>query len=57
MWQDLEVPASTWDGLPVAADPPYGASVLVWRRDAGGERQWLLLHRAHGGPDYAGDWA
>jgi hypothetical protein len=57
MWQGLEVPTSTWDGLPVAADPPYGASVLVGRRDAGGEREWLLLHRAHGGPDYAGDWA
>lgn len=33
-----------------------GAAAVVWRRgDAGVEV--LVLHRAHEGPDYAGDWA
>jgi 8-oxo-dGTP pyrophosphatase MutT (NUDIX family) len=47
---------TTWDGLPVARERPYGVSILVWRRARGG-REWLVLHRAHHGPDYAGDWA
>jgi 8-oxo-dGTP pyrophosphatase MutT (NUDIX family) len=47
---------TTWDGLPVAREKPYGASILVWRHARGG-REWLVLHRAHEGPDYAGDWA
>jgi 8-oxo-dGTP pyrophosphatase MutT (NUDIX family) len=47
---------TTWDGLPVSRERPYGVSVVVWRDDDG-ERQWLLLHRAHEGPDYEGDWA
>jgi 8-oxo-dGTP pyrophosphatase MutT (NUDIX family) len=34
-----------------------GATTVVWRRGAGGEREWLVLHRAHRGPAYAGDWA
>ncbi len=46
---------STWDGLPVARDKPYGVSILVWRDR--GDREWLMLHRKHHGPDYAGDWA
>jgi 8-oxo-dGTP pyrophosphatase MutT (NUDIX family) len=48
---------TTWDGLPVADDWPHGATVVVWRRQAGGAIELLLLHRAHHGPDYAGDWA
>jgi 8-oxo-dGTP pyrophosphatase MutT (NUDIX family) len=40
----------------VAADKPHGAAVAVWR-ERGGTREWLLLHRAHHGPDYEGDWA
>ncbi len=36
---------------------PLGAAVLVWRRGAGGEREWLILHRAHKGPHYEGEWA
>jgi 8-oxo-dGTP pyrophosphatase MutT (NUDIX family) len=48
---------TTWDGLPVAAEWPHGATVVVWRRLAGNEIELLLLHRAHHGPDYAGDWA
>lgn len=49
---------TTWDGLPVADDWPHGATVVVWRRRADGDEiELLLLHRAHHGPDYAGDWA
>jgi len=29
---------TTWDGLAVARDKPYGASILVWRRARGGPR-------------------
>ena len=46
----------TWDDLPVAEDKPYGVSVVVWRL-AEPEPEWLVVHRAHEGPDYAGDWA
>jgi 8-oxo-dGTP pyrophosphatase MutT (NUDIX family) len=46
----------TSDGRPVSREPPYGASVLVWRRAQAG-REWLVLHRAHEGPGYEGDWA
>lgn len=56
------VPEQTWDGLPVAGDPPHGSAIVVRRPgpaaaddDPGGE--YLLLHRAHRGPGYAGDWA
>lgn len=48
---------TTWDGLPVAADWPHGATVVVWRRLAGKGIELLLLHRAHHGPAYDGDWA
>ncbi len=44
---------TTWDGLPIATDHPRGASVIVRRTDG----DVLLLHRAHHGPDFAGDWA
>lgn len=43
----------TWDGLPVADDQPHGTTVVVRRPDA----EYLILHRAHHGPEYAGDWA
>src|SRR5687768_10625687 len=46
----------TWDGLPIADDPPHGASVIVYRRTDSG-LEFLVLHRAHHGPDYEGDWA
>jgi RimJ/RimL family protein N-acetyltransferase/8-oxo-dGTP pyrophosphatase MutT (NUDIX family) len=58
----------TWDGLPVASDRPHGAMVVV-RRPAGpggpgparpggpGPAEYLMLHRAHRGPAYEGDWA
>jgi len=51
----------TWDGLEIAADHPTGVSVCVRRKDlrhgAAGACEVLLLHRAHHGPDYQGDWA
>lgn len=47
----------TWDGLEIAADEPVGSSVVVRRGVAPGLVEVLLLHRAHHGPQYAGDWA
>jgi 8-oxo-dGTP pyrophosphatase MutT (NUDIX family) len=47
---------ATWDGIPVAREPPYASCVVVWREGAAG-REFLVLHRAHFGPDFAGDWA
>jgi 8-oxo-dGTP pyrophosphatase MutT (NUDIX family) len=47
---------TTWDGLPVARQPPYACCVVVWRDVAEG-REFLVLHRAHEGPEYAGEWA
>jgi 8-oxo-dGTP pyrophosphatase MutT (NUDIX family) len=47
---------TTWDGLPVSDALPHGATVVVFRRAAAG-LELLLLHRAHSGPDYEGDWA
>lgn len=47
---------TTWDGRPVASEPPFGATVAVWR-ERDGAREWLLLHRAHRGPEYEGEWA
>lgn len=47
----------TWDGLPVAQDHPQGAMVVVRRRGARPGPEYLVLHRAHHGPAYEGDWA
>ncbi len=48
----------TWDGLPIAPDEPHGATIVVRRPVAGSDQpEYLVLHRAHQGPDYAGDWA
>ena len=46
----------TWDGRPVSVEPPFGVSVVVWRPAAEG-REFLVVHRAHEGPDYEGEWA
>ena len=46
----------TWDGLPIADDLPTGAVIAVFRR-RGEHIEWLVLHRAHRGPDFDGDWA
>jgi 8-oxo-dGTP pyrophosphatase MutT (NUDIX family) len=47
---------TTWDGLPVARERPYASCAVVWRGGAAA-REFLVLHRAHFGPDFAGDWA
>jgi 8-oxo-dGTP pyrophosphatase MutT (NUDIX family) len=47
---------TTWDGLPVSDQKPFGATVAVWRR-VDGRVEWLILHRKHRGPEYDGDWA
>jgi 8-oxo-dGTP pyrophosphatase MutT (NUDIX family) len=48
---------TTWDGLPVARERPYACCVVVWREGTAGGREFLVLHRVHFGPDFAGDWA
>lgn len=48
--------AKTWDGQEIAPEAPFGAMVVVYRRGASG-MEYLLLHRAHQGPDFEGDWA
>ena len=52
----MTTPETTWDGRPVATDWPRGVSVAVYRY-VRGELEVLLLHRAHHGPEYEGDWA
>jgi 8-oxo-dGTP pyrophosphatase MutT (NUDIX family) len=47
---------TTWDGLPVSPTPPFGATVVVSCCRLSG-RRYLLLHRAHKGPEFEGDWA
>jgi len=42
--------------MPIADTNPIGASVIVYR-EINGNLQILILHRAHHGPDYEGDWA
>ncbi|MEU5874202.1 NUDIX domain-containing protein [Glycomyces sp. NPDC047369] len=49
-------PQTTHDGLPISQEPPYGVSVMVRAQSPDGMR-YLLLHRAHHGADYEGDWA
>lgn len=48
--------ATTYDGLPVSEEPPFGAAILVYRQGSDG-LEFLILHRAHQGPDFEGDWA
>ena len=47
---------TTWDGLPVSNTDPRGASVIVYR-EGQSRMELLVLHRAHRGPDFEGDWA
>jgi 8-oxo-dGTP pyrophosphatase MutT (NUDIX family) len=47
---------TTWDGEPVSREPPHGATVVVAALAPDGWR-CLLLHRAHHGPAWEGDWA
>ncbi|MEV0644452.1 GNAT family N-acetyltransferase [Phytomonospora sp. NPDC050363] len=48
---------TTWDGLEIAANEPHGATIAVRRPAGAGEFDYLLLHRAHQGPDFDGPWA
>jgi 8-oxo-dGTP pyrophosphatase MutT (NUDIX family) len=54
-------PTQTYDGKPVAQEPPHGASVIVHRRGPQG-LELLILRRAYLGPDTpdepscVGDW-
>jgi 8-oxo-dGTP pyrophosphatase MutT (NUDIX family) len=48
--------SDTWDGKPVATDAPFGATVIVYRVTPSGT-EFLVLHRAHAGPNDEGDWA
>ena len=47
---------TTWDGEPVSRERPHGATVVVASRAPQGWR-YVLLHRAHRGPAFDGDWA
>lgn len=47
---------TTWDGLPISPEPPNGTTIVVYRRGHEGI-EFLLLHRAHHGAEYEGDWA
>lgn len=47
---------TTWDGEPVSRDRPRGATVVVASRAPDGWK-YLILHRAHRGPTWDGDWA
>jgi 8-oxo-dGTP diphosphatase len=46
----------TWDGKRIADDAPFGATVIVYRVIPTGT-EFLVLHRAHAGPNDQGDWA
>jgi 8-oxo-dGTP pyrophosphatase MutT (NUDIX family) len=48
--------STTWDGLPISPEAPFGTSIVVYRRGEQGT-EFLLLHRAHNGPDFEGEWA
>ena len=47
---------TTWDGEPVSRERPHGSTVVVASRGPQGWR-YLLLHRAHHGRAFDGDWA
>lgn len=47
---------TTWDGEPISRDRPHGAMIVVASRAPEGWR-YLLLHRAHHGLAFDGDWA
>lgn len=47
---------TTWDGLPASTEKPFGAIVVVFRIKSE-KLEFLMLHRAHHGIEYEGDWA
>lgn len=48
---------TTWDGLPISEELPHGVAVMVYRLTDDRNFEVLMLHRAHRGVDYEGDWA
>jgi len=46
----------TWDGKPISATPPYGATIIVFRI-VEGRHEFLVLHRAIKDIDDHDDWA
>ncbi len=40
----------------MSSEAPFGVLVVVYRQRHG-RHEYLVLHRAHHGPEYAGDWA
>jgi 8-oxo-dGTP pyrophosphatase MutT (NUDIX family) len=46
---------TTWDGLFISEEPPHGATVVVFRREAA-KIEYLVLRRSHVGRT-EGDWA
>jgi 8-oxo-dGTP pyrophosphatase MutT (NUDIX family) len=51
-----ETGSTTWDGLPISREAPFGTLIVVYRRTPDGV-EFLLLHRAHNGATYEGEWA
>ena len=49
-------PTTTWDGLPISPEAPFGTSIIVYRHTQQGT-EFLILHRAQDGPMDEGDWA
>ncbi len=49
-------PYTTYDGLPVSREQPHGATVVVVSEAPDGWR-YLVLHRAHRGSNFGGEWA
>ena len=45
----------TWDGHPVSPEPPFGATVVVYRLVEGGA-EFLVLHRPHAAREHDEDW-
>lgn len=46
--------STTYDGQQIAREAPFGATVVVYRI-AKENAEFLVLHRAHNGPDYDGE--
>lgn len=46
----------TWDGLPVSHEPPFGVTIVVYRRTTGESTEILVLHRRAARPNQI-DWA
>jgi 8-oxo-dGTP pyrophosphatase MutT (NUDIX family) len=52
----MDKPARDEDGEFITPAPPYGGTVVVYRR-SGARWEYLLLHRSHNGPAFEGEWA